>query len=37
VQQREDGISVDQIVLSSVKYINSAPGAGKNDVTILPR
>jgi hypothetical protein len=35
VQQREDGVSIDQIVLSAVKYINTAPGAAKNDSTIL--
>src|SRR6185295_11502708 len=37
VQQREDGISIDQIVLSSAKYVSSAPGATKNDTTILAR
>jgi hypothetical protein len=37
VQPREDGISIDQIVLSSVKYISAAPGATKNDTTILSR
>jgi len=37
VQQREDGISIDQIVLSSAKYTSVAPGARKNDATILPR
>jgi hypothetical protein len=37
VQQREDGISIDQIVLSGVKYISSAPGATKNDTTVLVR
>jgi hypothetical protein len=36
VQQREDGISIDQIVLSSALYLTSAPGAAKNDTTILP-
>ena len=35
VQSREDGISIDQIVLSPVKYVASAPGALKNDATIL--
>jgi endonuclease/exonuclease/phosphatase family metal-dependent hydrolase len=35
VQVREDGLSIDQIVLSSVKYIAAAPGAAKNDTTIL--
>jgi hypothetical protein len=37
VQVREDGLSVDQIVLSSVKYLTVAPGTMKNDTTILPR
>jgi hypothetical protein len=35
VQTREDGLRVDQIVLSSAKYLTSAPGALKNDTTIL--
>ena len=35
VQPREDGISIDQIVLSSVTYLSSAPGALKQDTTIL--
>ncbi|MGH9410782.1 MAG: SBBP repeat-containing protein, partial [Vicinamibacterales bacterium] len=37
VQQREDGISIDQIVLSSSKWADTAPGANKNDSTILPQ
>jgi endonuclease/exonuclease/phosphatase family metal-dependent hydrolase len=36
VQVREDGLSIDQIVLSPVTYATTAPGAGKNDTTILP-
>jgi hypothetical protein len=35
IQQREDGISIDQIVLSPQKYLTVAPGATKNDTTIL--
>ena len=35
VQVREDGLSIDQIVLSPVQYIALAPGAGKNDGTVL--
>jgi len=35
VQQREDGISIDQIVLSSDTYLTSSPGSAKNDATIL--
>jgi len=37
VQVREDGLSIDQIVLSSAAYLTTAPGAPKNDTTILPR
>jgi len=35
VQTREDGLSIDQIVLSPVTYATRAPGAGKNDTTIV--
>jgi phosphatidylserine/phosphatidylglycerophosphate/cardiolipin synthase-like enzyme/regulation of enolase protein 1 (concanavalin A-like superfamily) len=35
VQMREDGLSIDQIVLSRGPYLASAPGATKNDGTIL--
>lgn len=35
VQQREDGISIDQIVLSPSAFLTSAPGAQKRDATIL--
>jgi len=34
---REDGLSIDQIVLSPSTYLNAAPGALKNDNTILPK
>lgn len=37
VQTREDGVSIDQIVLSSSRYMNQSPGALKNDTTILPK
>jgi len=37
VQNREDGLSIDQIVLSSGAYLNRSPGATKNDTTILPK
>ena len=37
IQVREDGLSIDQIVLSSQAYLNSAPGPLKNDATILPK
>lgn len=35
VQVREDGLSIDQIVLSPDTYLDRAPGAAKNDTTIL--
>ena len=35
VQRREDGISIDQIVLSASTYRDSSPGLTKNDTTIL--
>jgi len=37
IQIREDGLSIDQIVLSPSTYLWSAPGALKNDNTILPQ
>ena len=37
IQAREDGVSIDQVVLSPGTYLNSAPGSLKNDTTILPR
>jgi endonuclease/exonuclease/phosphatase family metal-dependent hydrolase len=37
VQTREDGVEIDQIVLSPVKYVSSAPGALTNDSTILSK
>ena len=36
IQVREDGISIDQIVLSPSRYLTTSPGALKNDTTILP-
>ena len=36
LQIREDGMSVDQIVLSAATYLTSSPGAAKNDTVILP-
>src|SRR6185369_656359 len=36
VQPREDGVGIDQIVLSAITYINSSPGLLKNDTLILP-
>jgi hypothetical protein len=36
IQGREDGISIDQIVLSSTTWLNGPPGTTKNDNTLLP-
>src|SRR6185436_8857863 len=36
IQGREDGVSIDQIVLSPGTYLNTSPGALKNDNTVLP-
>ena len=35
VQAREDGLSIDQIVLSPNRYLSVSPGGTKNDGTIL--
>jgi Big-like domain-containing protein len=35
IQTREDGVSIDQVVLSAEKYLTARPGAAKNDHTIL--
>ena len=37
IQVREDGLSLDQIVLSANTYAAAAPGATKNDTTVLVR
>ena len=37
IQTREDGVSVDQVVLSAEKYLTAPPGAATHDVTILPK
>jgi hypothetical protein len=38
IQTREDGLSVDQVVLSSVSYLGEfRPGAAKRDGIVLPR
>ena len=37
IETREDGVSIDQVVLSAEKYRTARPGAAKNDGTILPR
>lgn len=36
IQTREDGFSVDQIVLSPSAYLTTSPGLLKRDTTILP-
>ena len=36
IQGREDGYIIDEIVLSPQKYLDSAPGTGKQDTTTLP-
>jgi regulation of enolase protein 1 (concanavalin A-like superfamily) len=37
VQNREDGLSFDQIVLSAERFLYNAPGAGKLDTTIVDK
>lgn len=37
IQSREDGLSIDQIVLSPHNYIDTAPGRTKNDTTVVMR
>jgi hypothetical protein len=37
IQTREDGIAIDQIVLSPLPARTTAPGALKNDATIVPK
>ena len=37
IQVREDGFSIDQIVLSADTYVSSSPGANRLDNTKLPR
>ena len=37
IQTREDGLSIDHIVLSPDRWLTSAPGAVRNDATIVPR
>ena len=36
IQQREDGVRIDQIVISADTYAWTAPGATKQDATIVP-
>ena len=37
VQIREDGVRVDQIVLSPSQYLTTRPGSQTNDTTIVPK
>jgi hypothetical protein len=37
IQQREDGVRIDQIVISADTYANTAPGSLKADSTIVPK
>jgi hypothetical protein len=37
VQTREDGIEIDQVVLSAATYVSAAPGLASNDTTILSK
>ncbi len=37
IQAREDGLSIDQIVLSKSAYLNSSPGSLKDDSVVLYR
>jgi hypothetical protein len=37
IQQREDGVNIDQIVLSPDRFLTVAPGAQHDDTTIVPR
>jgi len=37
IQVREDGIQVDQVVLSPSRYLNAPPGPSSGDSTIVPK
>jgi hypothetical protein len=37
IQVREDGVQIDQIVLSSATYLNQPPGSVTNDGTVVPK
>jgi hypothetical protein len=37
IQIREDGVAIDQIVLSPDEYLSAAPGPPTNDSTIVPK
>jgi hypothetical protein len=35
IQTREDGVSIDQVVISGDAYLHAPPGAAKRDNTIF--
>lgn len=37
IQNREDGLRIDQVMLSPDAYLNTPPGSLQNDTTIYPR
>jgi hypothetical protein len=37
LQTREDGVQIDQVILSPATYMSAAPGAVSNDATIVPK
>jgi len=37
IQVREDGVQLDQIVLSPSQYLSVAPGPAGHDSTIVPK
>jgi hypothetical protein len=37
IQTREDGFSIDQIVISPSLYLARAPGSLRNDTTVIPQ
>ena len=37
IQTREDGLGIDQIVLSAGKYLSVSPGTLRADTTVLPQ
>ena len=36
IQTREDGLAIDQVILSPSRFLTTAPGALKNDTTVYP-
>jgi hypothetical protein len=36
IQQREDGLRIDQVVISAVTHFTTAPGSLKHDATMVP-